>query len=79
LNISFIQKVNLKITGQNLIWTYYNQSKVYDLQNLNDIKVKEQSIIFYFQHQKVNFITEKAQYILDVLETERQNSNLNCT
>ena len=79
LNISFIQKVNLKITGQNLIWTYYNQSKVYDLQNLNDIKVKEQSIIFYFQHQKVNFITEKAQDILDVLETERQNSNLNCT
>ena len=76
---TYLEKIQLQVTNQNLIWTYSNQSKVKALEDLNDVRVKKDFIMFHFKHQKLGFFTENAQAILDTLETERQNSNLSCT
>ncbi len=76
---TYLEKIQLQVTNQNLIWTYSNQSKVKALDDLNNVRVKKDFITFHFKHQKLGFFTENAQAILDTLETERQNSNLSCT
>ena len=76
---TYLEKIHLQVTNQNLIWTYSKQSKVKALEDLNDVRVKKDFITFHFKHQKLGFFTENAQAILDTLEIERQNSNLSCT
>ena len=76
---TYLEKIHLQVTNQNLIWTYSKQSKVKALEDLNDVRVKKDFITFHFKHQKLGFFTENAQAILNTLETERQNSNLSCT
>ena len=76
---TYLEKIHLQVTNQNLIWTHSNQSKVHALTDLKDVRVKKGTINFYFKHQKLGFFTENAQAILDTLEIERQNSNLSCT
>ena len=76
---TYLEKIHLQVTNQNLIWTYSSQSKVKPLEDLNDVRLKKDLITFHFKHQKLGFFTENAQAILDTLETERQNSNLSCT
>lgn len=71
IGIAFPEKVNLKITHKNLIYSVYREDKVIPLENIEKISTKKLDLILHYRYgnkpAKINFISDEIDVILNFL------------